>query len=186
MSTAVCPGSFDPMTRGHVDVVRRAARMFDHVVVAVAQNSAKSALLDARARVELARAALADVPGVRVEPVVGLLADFVRSVGAVAIVKGLRSGADLDAELPMALMNRHLTGVDTVFVVGDQSLAHIASSLVKDVARHGGQIDDLVPPGVGQAVRDALAARATRAAEGGGGADGAAPSVGTAPGGSAT
>ena len=86
-----------------------------------------------------------------------LLADFVRAQGASAVVKGLRSGADFDAELPMALMNRHLSGVDTVFVVGDPALAHVASSLVKDVARYGGPIDDLVPAGVGDAVRAALA-----------------------------
>ena len=156
MSTAVCPGSFDPITRGHVDVVRRAAALFDEVVVAVARNSSKAPLLDGEVRVALARAALAGLPGVRVEPVSGLLADFVREVGAVAIVKGLRGGADFDAELPMALMNRHLAGVETVFVTGDPSLAHIASSLVKDVARHGGDIDDLVPPGVGRVVREAL------------------------------
>lgn len=156
MSTAVCPGSFDPITLGHLDVARRAASLFDEVIVGVAQNSAKAALLPLDVRVGLAREALAGVAGVRVEPIVGLLADFVREVGATAIVKGLRGGADFDAELPMALMNRHLTGVETVFLAGDQSLAHIASSLVKDVARFGGEIDDLVPPGVGQVVRDAL------------------------------
>ena len=156
MSTAVCPGSFDPITLGHVDVVRRAATMFDVVVVAVAQNSTKAPLLAAGVRVELAREALAGIPGVRVELVVGLLAGLVREVGAVAIVKGLRSGADFDSELPMGLMNRHLTGVETIFVVGDQSLAHVASSLVKDVARHGGDIEDLVPSSVGRAVREAL------------------------------
>jgi pantetheine-phosphate adenylyltransferase len=159
VSTAVCPGSFDPITLGHIDIVRRAASLFDEIVVGVAQNSSKAALLGVDVRVELAREALEDVAGVRVEPVTGLLAEFVRAVGAVAIVKGLRGGADFDAELPMALMNRRLTGVETVFLAGDQALAHIASSLVKDVARFGGDIDDLVPPGVGQVVRDALGAR---------------------------
>jgi len=134
--------------------------MFDEVVVGVARNSSKSPLLDVDQRVALARAAFADVDGVRVEVVPGLLADFVRAVGASAVVKGLRGGADFDGELPMALMNRHLTGVETVFVVGDPALAHIASSLVKDVARFGGPVEDLVPPGVGAAVRAALAARA--------------------------
>ena len=160
MTTAVCPGSFDPITLGHLDIVRRARRMFDVVVVGVAQNASKSALLDAGRRVELARAALAahtETADVRVEVVPGLLVDFCRDVGAVAVVKGLRGGADFDAELPMALMNRHLTGVETVFVPGDQRYAHVASSLVKDVARFGGPIDDLVPPGVAEAVREALA-----------------------------
>ncbi|GIG27601.1 pantetheine-phosphate adenylyltransferase [Cellulomonas marina] len=166
MRTAVCPGSFDPITRGHVDVVRRARSMFDEVVVAVARNSAKTPLLDVEERLRLAAAAVADLDGVRVEAVDGLLAAYVRRTGAVAVVKGLRSGADLDAELPMALMNRHLIGVETVFVVGDGALAHVASSLVKDVARHGGEIDDLVPPGVGEAVRAALrAAQQVRADE---------------------
>jgi len=148
------------LTLGHVDVVRRARSMFDEVVVGIARNSAKSPLLAVEQRVALAREAFAADPGVRVEVVPGLLADFVREVGAAAVVKGLRGGADFDGELPMALMNRHLTGVETVFVVGDPALAHIASSLVKDVARFAGPIDDLVPPGVADAVRAAWAARA--------------------------
>jgi pantetheine-phosphate adenylyltransferase len=158
VSLAVCPGSFDPITLGHLDVVRRARSMFDEVVVGVAVNSSKRALLDLDTRVALAQTAVEDLPGVRVEVVPGLLADFVTQVGAVAVVKGLRGAADVDAETPMALMNRHLSGVETVFVPGDSALAHVASSLVKDVARFGGAIDDLVPPGVGDAVRAALAA----------------------------
>ncbi|MFI2101841.1 pantetheine-phosphate adenylyltransferase [Isoptericola sp. NPDC019693] len=159
MSIAVCPGSFDPITLGHLDIVRRARRMFDVVVVGVARNAAKNALLGPEERVELARTALAADPetaDVRVEVVPGLLVDFCRELGAVAVVKGLRGGADFDAELPMALMNRHLTGVETVFVPGEQRYAHVASSLVKDVARYGGPIDDLVPHGVADAVRAAL------------------------------
>ena len=163
MTVAVCPGSFDPFTLGHLDVVRRAASLFDVVVVGVARNSAKNALLDPETRVRLASEAVADLPHVRVDVVPGLLVDFCREVGARAIVKGLRGGADLDAETPMALMNRHLVGVETVFVIGDQSLAHVASSMVKDVARYGGPIDDLVPPGVVDAVRAALAARTQEA-----------------------
>lgn len=134
--------------------------MFDVVVVGVARNAAKNALLPPERRVELARAALAEHPetaDVRVEVVPGLLVDFCREVGAVAVVKGLRGGADFDSELPMALMNRHLTGVETLFVPGDQRYAHIASSLVKDIARFGGPIDDLVPQGVAAEVRAALA-----------------------------
>ncbi|MFD6135444.1 pantetheine-phosphate adenylyltransferase [Isoptericola sp. NPDC056618] len=159
MSIAVCPGSFDPITLGHLDIVRRARRMFDVVVVGVARNAAKNALLGPEERVELARAALAADPetaDVRVEVVPGLLVDFCRERGAVAVVKGLRGGADFDSELPMALMNRHLTGIETVFVPGEQRYAHVASSLVKDVARYGGPIDDLVPDGVADAVRAAL------------------------------
>ena len=148
MTTAVCPGSFDPVTLGHLDVVRRARTMFDRVVVAVATNAGKAPLLDLERRVELARTALAGIDGVEVAPVSGLLVDFCRDVGAAAIVKGLRGGADYDAEVPMSLMNRHLVGIETIFVTGDPALAHIASSLVKDVARHGGDVSDLVPDGV--------------------------------------
>lgn len=162
MSIAVYPGSFDPVTLGHVDVVRRAARIFDEVVVAVATNSAKRPLLSRAERVELVRGATQDLPAVRVEPVEGLLVEFCRSVGADVLVKGLRGGTDLDAELPMALMNRHLTGIETVFVPADRSVIHIASSLVKDVARHGGRVDDLVPPGVVEALRARLAEERAR------------------------
>ncbi len=196
MTIAVCPGSFDPMTLGHLDVVRRARSMFDEVVVGVARNAGKSALLTVDERLEVARAAVAHagLDGVRVARVPGLLVEFCREIGAHAVVKGLRGGADFDAEVPMALMNRHLAGVvaalacqvkagdrvvasralfgscryvigqllprwgvETVFVIGDPALAHVASSLVKDVARHGGDVDDLVPPGVGDVVRAALA-----------------------------
>ncbi len=156
MTTAVCPGSFDPITLGHLDVVRRARAMFDEVVVGVARNSSKTPLLALERRVELVRAAVAGLDGIRVEPVPGLLSEFCREVGAVAVVKGLRGGADVDHEVPMALMNRHLSGVETVFVLGDPELAHVASSLVKDVARHGGAVADLVPAGVEPAVREAL------------------------------
>lgn len=157
MSLAVCPGSFDPVTLGHVDVIRRARSMFDEVVVVVAHNAAKHPLLSVETRVALVRGAVAGLAGVEVTSWDGLLADFLRRSGANAVVKGLRGGADVDAELGMALLNRHLSGVETVFVPGDGALAHVASSLVKDVARHEGSIDDLVPPGVADAVRAALA-----------------------------
>ncbi len=156
MTIAVCPGSYDPVTLGHLDVFRRARLVADQVVVLVARNSAKNALLPVDVRVELIRAAVADLDGVRVQATGGLLVDALRELGADLVVKGIRGGADFDAELPMALMNRHLSGVETVFVPGDPALAHVASSLVKDVARHGGPIDDLVPAGVGDAVRAAL------------------------------
>ncbi|GGM15832.1 pantetheine-phosphate adenylyltransferase [Promicromonospora citrea] len=158
MTTAVCPGSFDPVTLGHLDVVRRAATLFDDVVVGVAKNPGKSGLLDLDTRAELVRAAVRDagLDRVRVAVVPGLLVDFCREIGAVAVVKGLRGGADFDAEQPMALMNRHLSGVETIFLPGDQRYAHVASSLVKDIVRHGGPVDDLVPAGVPEALRAAL------------------------------
>ncbi|WP_054952234.1 pantetheine-phosphate adenylyltransferase [Flaviflexus massiliensis] len=152
MSIAVCPGSFDPITLGHVDVVRRALTIFDEVIVGVAQNPGKNYRFAPEERLALAESAIADLPGARVMPVHGLLADFVQDTGASAIVKGLRGAADFDAEQAMALMNRHLSGVETVFIMGDPRLAHVASSLVKDVARHGGYIDDLVPTEVAAAL----------------------------------
>ncbi|AZN29579.1 pantetheine-phosphate adenylyltransferase [Flaviflexus salsibiostraticola] len=152
MSIAVCPGSFDPITLGHVDVVRRALTMFDQVIVGVAQNADKRYLFSPAERLALARASVADLPGASAEPITGLLADYVKSIGASAIVKGLRGSADYDNEHSMALLNRHLSGVETIFIMGDSGLGHIASSLVKDVASHGGRIDDLVPVPVAQAL----------------------------------
>lgn len=156
MTIAVCPGSYDPITLGHLDVITRAAVLFDEVVVGVAVNTGKKPLLDAPTRVRLVEAALSDVPNARAARVPGLLVDFCREIGATALVKGLRNGGDYDGELPMALMNRHLTGVETVFLPADRGVIHIASSLVKDVARYGGDIEDLVPDGVAAAVREAL------------------------------
>ncbi|HCX84409.1 MAG TPA: pantetheine-phosphate adenylyltransferase [Micrococcales bacterium] len=156
MRTAVVPGTFDPVTLGHVDVVTRAAALFDEVVVAVGRNAAKAPLLTAEERVTAFAGAVAHLPTVRVAEMPGLLVDFCREVGAVAVVKGLRGGADFDGEAPMAAMNRHLSGIETVFLVGSGHLSHIASSMVRDVARYGGPVDDLVPPGVGDLVRARL------------------------------
>ncbi|WP_432485227.1 pantetheine-phosphate adenylyltransferase [Kineococcus esterisolvens] len=154
----VCPGSFDPVTLGHLDVVLRAADLFDVVHVGVAVNPAKRGLFDGPERVELVRAALAatgDARAARVEVeefADGLLVDHCRRLGAPVAVKGLRGGTDYAYELPMALMNRHLAGVETVFLVGDPRFEHVSSSLVKEVARHGGDVSGLVP----EAVRVAL------------------------------
>ncbi len=157
MTTAVFPGTFDPVTLGHLDIAERARSLFDTVILAVADNSQKIPLLDVETRVTLARQAIADLDGVEVAATDGLLVHFCREVGATAIVKGLRGGADYDAELPMALMNRQISGLETIFISGDPALQHVASSLVRDVARHGGSIAALVPPGVEPAVVAALA-----------------------------
>ena len=143
---AVCPGSFDPVTSGHLDVVRRAAALFDDVVVAVLGNPAKAGLFPLEERVDMIEASLHGLDRVRVEAVPGgLLVDYCRSIGAGALVKGLRSGNDFAYELPMALMNRHLTGLETVFLPGDPAFGHVSSSLVKEVAGHGGDVTGLVP-----------------------------------------
>jgi pantetheine-phosphate adenylyltransferase len=145
----VCPGSFDPVTVGHVDVVRRASALFDEVVVAVMTNPAKQSTFSLEERLDLLRAALAGIDGVRVvDAGGGLLVDFCTRVGAGAVVKGLRSGTDVAYEMPMALMNRHLSGLETVFLPGDPTLEHISSSLVKEVAAHGGDVTGMVPDGV--------------------------------------
>jgi pantetheine-phosphate adenylyltransferase len=145
----VCPGSFDPVTNGHVDVVGRASALFDEVVVAVLTNPGKRPAFSLDERLEMLRDSLAGIEGARVEAVDGgLLVDFCRKVGAVAVVKGLRSGTDFAYELPMALMNRHLSGVETVFLPGEPALEHVSSSLVKEVVRYGGDVSGLVPESV--------------------------------------
>lgn len=152
----VCPGSFDPVTNGHLDVIARATTLFDEVVVAVLHNPTKHGTFPVERRLELVTEALpADVAGrVRVEAFADrLLVDVCRDVGAGAIVKGLRGGTDFAYELPMARMNRHLTGVETVFLPGDPSLEHVSSSLVKEVHRYGGDVTGLVPDGVLEALR---------------------------------
>jgi pantetheine-phosphate adenylyltransferase len=148
-SRCVCPGSFDPVTNGHVDVIRRAGGLFDEVVVAVLTNPSKQSMFTLDDRLEMLNEALGDVEGVFVNAVKGgLLVDFCREVGAVSVVKGLRSGTDFAYELPMALMNRHLTGLETVFLPGEPRYEHVSSSLIKEVATHGGDVSGLVPEGV--------------------------------------
>jgi pantetheine-phosphate adenylyltransferase len=144
------------MTLGHVDVVRRAATVFDEVVVAVLHNPAKAGLFSPEERQKLLEDSLGHLPNVRVELFANrLLVDVCRDADAEAIVKGLRGGTDFAYELPMALMNRHLTGIETVFLPGDPRFEHISSSLIKEVARLGGDVSGLVS----DAVHDALQAR---------------------------
>ena len=150
---AVCPGSYDPVTNGHIDVVTRAATLFDEVFVAVLYNPAKRGAFPVEERVSLLEDSLAAVGNLRVEAFADrLLVDVCRDVGATAIVKGLRGGTDFAYELPMALMNKHLTGIETVFLPGDPRFEHVSSSLVKEVAKYGGDVTGLVP----EPVLDAL------------------------------
>ena len=161
---AVCPGSFDPLTNGHVDLVTRAARLFDRVVVAILVNEQKTALLSETERLALAREVFAGERRVRVDTFDGLLVDFAGRVGATAIVRGLRSAADFQDEWPMAVTNRHLRpGVETVFLVPAPEVSAISSRLVKEIWRLGGDISGLVPVPVEAHMR-ALdqVARATR------------------------
>lgn len=146
---AIFPGSFDPPTHGHLDLIARAARLFDVVIVALLRNSAKQPLFTIDERAAMLQDALRHLPQVRVEAFDGLLVDFATRHGAVAIVRGVRSATDLDYERQMAAMNRHLAPtVDTVFLTPSAQFAHISSTLVREIASVGGSIDGLVPDSV--------------------------------------
>ena len=156
MTIAVCPGSFDPITNGHLDIVRRASRSFDEVVVLVTGNPAKpSGLFSVDERMELIREVTADLAGVRVDSWAGLLVDYTNEHHVTALVKGLRASLDYDYELPMAQMNRRLSGIDTYFLMTDEKYGYVSSSLCKEVAKYGGDVTGLVPP----AVRAAMEAK---------------------------
>ena len=148
MRRAVCPGSFDPVTNGHLDIVRRAARLFDEVVVAIGTNMSKSRLFTPDERNAMLEEATAGIAHVRVAGFQGLIVDFCSEIDAVAIVKGLRGAGDYEYELPMAQMNAHLTDVETVFLPGAVGNAFVSSSLVKEVAALGGDVRGLVPDSV--------------------------------------
>jgi pantetheine-phosphate adenylyltransferase len=148
MTRAVCPGSFDPVTNGHLDIIRRAAAIFDELVVATGTNISKSRLFQPDERLEMLREVCADLPNVSVQGFDGLIVDFCREIEAQAIVKGLRGGNDYEYELPMAQMNAHLTGVETVFLTTNASWGYVSSSLVKEVASLGGDVSALVPASV--------------------------------------
>ena len=156
---AVCPGSFDPVTNGHLDIIRRAARLFDDVVVAVGVNASKRRLFSAEERIAMIAEACADLPNVSVEGFEGLLTTFCQERGILAIVKGLRAVSDFDYELQMAQMNSSLAPIETVFVPTSPEYSFLASSLVKEVAAFGGDVSGLVPG----FVRDLLTERLRRA-----------------------
>ncbi|MBW3087508.1 pantetheine-phosphate adenylyltransferase [Bifidobacterium sp. 82T24] len=158
MTIAVCPGSFDPVTSGHIDVIERCAHLFDQVHVVVAVNAAKSPLFTEEQRVRMIREVLNEdgFPDIVVTSTDGLITDYCAKVGAEAIVKGLRQNGDYEAELGMALVNKQLGGVETMFLPANPLKEHISSSIVKDVARHGGTIDGLVPGYVAPLLIEAL------------------------------
>lgn len=147
MTIAVCPGSYDPVTAGHLDVIERCAHFFDEVHVVVAVNAMKKPLFTETERVDIIKHALADsgMTNYVVAWTDGLITDYCRKVDSPVIVKGLRQNGDYEAELGMALVNRHLAYVETMFLPANPVLEHISSSVVKDVARHGGDITGMVP-----------------------------------------
>ena len=143
---AAYTGTFDPITNGHADVIRRAAGMFDELIVAVASNASKKSIFDHQERVELAKQVLADVDNVIVMPVSGLVVDFARKHGVSVLVRGVRGVGDYEYEKQMAVMNRHLAPqVDTIFLAPSPEYAHISSTLVREIAFLDGRISGLVP-----------------------------------------
>ena len=162
MTGAVCPGSFDPVTNGHLDIIARASQLFDEVVVAVGINKSKSRarLFTAEERIEMLQKVCADFPNVSVAGFEGLLTTFCEERGIRAIVKGLRAVSDFDYELQMAQMNSSLVDVDTVFIPTSPEYSFLASSLVKEVAAFGGDVSKLLPPEVLARLTERLAERA--------------------------
>ncbi|MGZ4495239.1 MAG: pantetheine-phosphate adenylyltransferase [Nocardioides sp.] len=158
MRRAACPGSFDPVTNGHLDIISRAAALFDEVVVAVGVNKSKRRLFTPEERMEMLTEVCAPYPNVRVAGFAGLLTDFCKEQEVSAIVKGLRAVSDFDYELQMAQMNSSLADVDTVFVPTSPEYSFLASSLVKEVAMFGGDVSKLVPASVLSRLTERLAA----------------------------
>ncbi|MFE9775658.1 pantetheine-phosphate adenylyltransferase [Streptomyces sp. NPDC005931] len=156
MRRAVCPGSFDPITNGHLDIIARASRLYDEVYVAVMINQAKKGLFEIEERIDLIRRVTAEYANVRVEAFHGLLVDFCKERDIPAIVKGLRAVSDFDYELQMAQMNNGLTGVETLFVPTNPTYSFLSSSLVKEVAAWGGDVSHLVPAEVLTALTERL------------------------------
>ena len=150
MATALCPGSFDPVTNGHLDIIERTARHFDDVIVAVIRNPQKAqSLFTLEERQEMLSEVTGHLTNVRIEWLTGLVVDFAREHNATAIVKGLRAVSDFDYELQMAQMNQQLSGIDTFFISTSPQYSFLSSSLVREVARFGGDVSSMVPPHVG-------------------------------------
>jgi pantetheine-phosphate adenylyltransferase len=160
--SALCPGTFDPVTNGHLDIVERAAQLFDTVVVSVLENPSKTPLFTLDERVGLLRVVFADRANVQVSSFHGLLVDHARAQGATTIVKGLRAVSDYEYEIQMAQMNQRIGGIETLFMPTNPTWSFLSSSLVKEVARFGGDVTGLVP----DLVRDALVARVREGAHG--------------------
>ncbi len=154
--TALCPGTFDPVTNGHVDIIERAAQQFDRVVVAALENPGKQPLFGVEERVAMLKEATADLRGVEIAAFSGLLVEYAKRIGAKAIVKGLRAVTDFEYEIQMAQMNQRLGGVETFFMTTAPTWSYLSSSLVREVARFGGDVSGLVPAVVVDRLREKL------------------------------
>lgn len=155
---AICPGSFDPVTHGHLDIVKRAAHFFDEVLVAVGRNSAKNYLFTPDERVEMLVDATRDLPNVRVQLLDGLLVDYCREHDVDCIVKGLRFAGDFEFELQMAQMNHALSGIETVMLPTSAQWATLSSTMIREVAKLGGDVSQFVTPVVNERIRAKVAA----------------------------
>ena len=153
----VCPGSFDPVSNGHLDIIGRASRLYDEVIVAVLVNQSKSGLFPHEERIEMLEAVTADFPNVRIASFQGLLVDFCRDEGVSVVVRGLRAVTDFDYELKMAQMNYGLSGLETLFMPTNPLYSFLSSSLIKDVAKWGGDVTPHVPETVEVRLRERLA-----------------------------
>jgi pantetheine-phosphate adenylyltransferase len=152
MRRAIYPGSFDPVTNGHLDVIERARKLFDEVIVAVAHNDQKQPLFTLEERIELLRATIGATDGVKIKPLPGLLVDFAVKQNAIAVVRGLRAVSDFEFEFQMALMNRKLeSSVETIFLMPKEEYTYLSSRIVKEIARLGGDITSFVPARVAEA-----------------------------------
>ncbi len=149
MRIAIYPGTFDPITNGHLDILERALRLFDKVIITIARNSAKDPLFSEKERLEMIRRSVRTLKGVEVDSFDGLLVDYARNKKATAVVRGLRAISDFEYELQMALMNRKLDeDFVTVFLMPNEKYTYLNSSIVREIARHGGEVKDFVPPHV--------------------------------------
>lgn len=149
---AVCPGSFDPITNGHLDIIGRAAGVFSEVIVAVGHNTTKNYLFDFAERIQLAADAVSDFDNVTVAPIQGLLVDFCEQQGAKVIVKGVRFGSDFDYELQMSQLNRQLSGIETVLLPAGREYGTVSSSMLREVSHNGADISAFVTDAVNRAV----------------------------------
>jgi pantetheine-phosphate adenylyltransferase len=153
----MCPGSFDPPTNGHIDIIRRCSAIYERVIVAVVSNPSKNSMFTLGERIELLGASLDDLDNIDLMSFDGLLVDFASEQEVDVVVKGLRAGSDFDYELQMSQMNSHLRGMETVFMPTSPDWSFVSSSLVREVARLGGSVGDLVPPPVATALEEKLA-----------------------------